>query len=69
MDSQSDEGRRSEDAGVNDEPPAQQQQQHQDGSGASGEGAASAYARMKSQHDRRARQQPADEPGHGRRHD
>lgn len=41
-------------------------QQPQGGTG-SGEGAASAFARMKSQHDHRARQKPADETSPGTR--
>jgi hypothetical protein len=48
---------------------AGQQQQQQQPRGGSGEGAASAWARMKSQHDRRARQAPADDPAHSARHE
>ena len=41
-------------------PPQQQQQQQQPSQGGSGEGAASAYARMKSQLEQLAGEQPAE---------
>ena len=52
------------DNGAESEQPAQE---HHDGSNSSGQGAASALARMKSQHEHRARQKPADEPSQGRK--
>jgi hypothetical protein len=49
--------------------PGEQAAPPQGGSPGSGEGSASAFARMKSQHDRRARQKPADDSSQGRKHD
>lgn len=40
---------------------------NREGSSRSGEGTASALARVKTQHEHRARQQPADEPGEHRK--
>jgi hypothetical protein len=45
------------------------EQPPQVGSGGSGEGAASALTRMKSQHEHLALQKPPEDPGHACKHD